>query len=162
MMRKRLAHWTKTFKQLYWVGYLWVFVIPLTLLVWRYWDALNWQDETWVPFLAGIVGVSGGAAFIITMVAEGVGGLYMLLIPKVREGIREEGKAEGREEGKAEGRVEGKAEGRVEGKAEGRVEGKAEGRDEGAAEERRKWMAWLARREAAERAGLPFDEPPPG
>ena len=141
-MGKRLARWTKTFKQLYWVGYLWVFVIPLTLLVWRYWDALNWEDETWVPFLAGIVGVSGGAAFIITMVAEGVGGLYMLLIPKVRESIRDEGKAEGRVEGKAEGRVEGK--------------------DEGAAEERRKWMAWLARREAAERAGLPFDEPPPG
>ena len=35
-------------------------------------------------------------------------------------------------------------------------------RAEGAAEERRKWTAWLARREAAERAGLPFDEPPPG
>ena len=132
-MGKRLARWTKIFKQLYWVGYLWVFVIPLTVLVWRYWDALNWQDETWVPFLAGIVGVSGGAAFIITMIAEGVGGLYMLLIPKVREGIRDEGKAEG----------------------------EAIGIEKGKAEERQKWTAWLARRDAAERAGLPFDEPPP-
>ena len=138
VMGKRLARWTKIFKQLYWVGYLWVFVIPLTVLVWRYWDALNWEDETWVPFLAGIVGVSGGAAFIITMIAEGVGGLYMLLIPKVRESIRDEGEAIGLEKG--------------------RVEGKAEG----AAETNRKWTAWLARRDAAERAGLPFDEPPPG
>ena len=30
------------------------------------------------------------------------------------------------------------------------------------AENNRKWREWLARREAAERAGLPFDEPPPG
>ena len=43
-----------------------------------------------------------------------------------------------------------------------RAEAVAEGKVEGAAEERRKWTAWLARRDAAERAGLPFDEPPPG
>ena len=35
-------------------------------------------------------------------------------------------------------------------------------RADGAAEERRKWQAWLERKAAAERAGLPFDEPPPG
>ncbi len=30
------------------------------------------------------------------------------------------------------------------------------------AENNRKWREWLERKAAAERAGLPFDEPPPG
>ena len=42
---------------------------------------------------------------------------------------------------------------------------KAEGREEGIATgeaaERRRWTEWNARRIKAERAGLPFDEPPP-
>ena len=80
-----------------------------------------------------MVAVSAGATSAINIFWEVVGSMLQL-IPKVREGIR----------------------------AEGRAEGRIEGRDEGAAEERRKWTEWLARREAAERAGLPFDEPPPG
>ena len=35
------------------------------------------------------------------------------------------------------------------------------GRTEGRTEENRRWREYLARREAAERAGLPFNEPPP-
>ena len=50
-------------------------------------------------------------------------------------------------------------------KAEGRAEGREEGREEGIltgeAAERRRWTEWNARRLDAERAGLPFDEPPP-
>ena len=80
-------------------------------------------------FLPAMVAVSAGATLGINTLWEVVGSMLQL-IPKVREGIR--------------------------------AEGRAEGKDEGAAEERRKWMAWPARREAAERAGLPFDEPPPG
>ena len=76
------------------------------------------------------------------------------------------GLAKGRVEGRAEGRVEGLAEGRVEGVIEGRVEGLAEGRVEGLAEgqaaERSQWQDWNCRRLAAEAAGQPFDEPPPG
>lgn len=34
-------------------------------------------------------------------------------------------------------------------------------KDAGRQEERRAWVAWNERRQAAERAGLPFDEPPP-
>ncbi len=34
-------------------------------------------------------------------------------------------------------------------------------KDEGRKEERRQWVGWNERRMAAERAGLPFDEPPP-
>ena len=34
-------------------------------------------------------------------------------------------------------------------------------KDEGRKEEHRQWVGWNERRMAAERAGLPFDEPPP-
>ncbi len=46
-------------------------------------------------------------------------------------------------------------------RAEGVVAGRAAGRAEGQAEMSRQWQRWLERREAAEQAGLPFDEPPP-
>ena len=36
-----------------------------------------------------------------------------------------------------------------------------EAREEGREETQRAWEAWLQRREAAERDGLPFTEPPP-
>ena len=58
-------------------------------------------------------------------------------------------------------RAEGRAEGRVEGRAEGREEGRAEGREEGRTEVYEQLRRWLERRDAAEEAGLPFDEPPP-
>ena len=35
-------------------------------------------------------------------------------------------------------------------------------KDEGRKDANRKWMAWYRRQQAALRAGLPFDEPPPG
>ena len=44
---------------------------------------------------------------------------------------------------------------------EGREEGRAEGRAEGRQEANQDWEAWLERREAAERDGRPFTEPPP-
>ena len=47
---------------------------------------------------------------------------------------------------------------KAEGRAEGRAEGLAEGLAEGSREERRRWLAW---KEAAERAGVVFPEPPP-
>lgn len=40
-------------------------------------------------------------------------------------------------------------------------EAREEGRKEGSAERDRLWVAWLERREAAEREGRPFTEPPP-
>ena len=39
--------------------------------------------------------------------------------------------------------------------------GRAEGVIVGRAEADQEWTGWLARKEAAERQGLPFDEPPP-
>ena len=50
---------------------------------------------------------------------------------------------------------------KAEGRAEGREEGVVAGIATGEAAERRRWTEWNARRIEAERAGAPFDEPPP-
>ena len=54
-----------------------------------------------------------------------------------------------------------KAEGREEGMTAGIAVGEVRGREEGEAAERRRWTEWNTRRVEAERAGVPFDEPPP-
>ena len=73
--------------------------------------------------------------------------------------------AEGRKAGRAEGLVAGleagRAEGLVAGLEEGRAEGLEKGHAEGLLQAHRDWAGWNERRAAAERAGLPFDEPPP-
>ena len=50
---------------------------------------------------------------------------------------------------------------REEGREKGLEEGREEGRKEAVRERDRLWEAWLQRREAAERDGQPFTEPPP-
>ena len=47
------------------------------------------------------------------------------------------------------------------GREEGREEGMTAGIATGEAAERRRWTEWNSRRVEAERAGVPFDEPPP-
>ena len=121
----------------YWVCYYGVFLAVLALLLARYWYALDWRDESWLPLLAAIFGVSAGTALTITIFAEGVGFMVLLIPDRVRK-LRAEGRAEGLAKGLAEGRAEGLAQGRAEARA------------------------WLERKAAAEQAGLPFDEPPPG
>ena len=76
---------------------------------------------------------------------------------------RERKFAQWRAEGYAEGYAEGWAEGFAKGKAEAeiRAAGFAEGKAAGIIEQDRKWQGWFARREAAQKAGLPFNEPPP-
>ena len=51
--------------------------------------------------------------------------------------------------------------GREEGREEGRVVGRQEGRALGVDEERQRWKEWMLRKQAAEDAGEPFDEPSP-
>ena len=95
--------------------------------------------------------------------------LAKLYTDRIREEAREEGRQAGieegrqvgREEGREEGRQEGRAEGRQEGRAEGRQEGRAEGRQEGARLMLTRWQEWNRRRQAAEQAGHPFNEPEP-
>ena len=76
-----------------------------------------------------------------------------------RERARAEAIAEGRALGIAE--AEGRAKGRAEGISEGRVVGIAEGIALGRTEAHRAWDEWLARMQAAQRDGKPFEEPPP-
>ena len=66
-----------------------------------------------------------------------------------------------KEEGRVEGREEGITAGREEGMSEGIAVGEAKGREEGEADANRRWTEWNSRRIEAERAGVPFDEPPP-
>ena len=83
-----------------------------------------------------------------------------------RKQLQESARQRGREEGLVEGREEGLVEGREAGLAEGREVGLAEGHEKGLAAgheaERARWQDWLARKQAAELADRPFDEPPPG
>ena len=113
----------------YWVCYYGVFLAALALLLARYWYALDWRDESWLPLLAAIFGVSAGTALTITIFAEGVGFMVLLIPDRVRK-LRAEGEAIGLAKGLAQGRAEARA--------------------------------WLERKAAAEQAGLPFNEPPPG
>ena len=62
---------------------------------------------------------------------------------------------------KAEGREEGMTAGIAVGRVEGREEGMSEGIATGEADANRRWTEWNSRRVEAERAGVPFDEPPP-
>ena len=80
-------------------------------------------------------------ALTITIIVEGLVSM-VLLIPKVAEKLRAEGRAEGEAIGLAKGEASGLAKGEASGLAKAR--------------------AWLERKAAAERAGLPFDEPFPG
>ena len=50
---------------------------------------------------------------------------------------------------------------RAEGLAEGRSEGRSEGLAEGFQEANTEWMEWFKRKDAAEAAGEPFNEPSP-
>ena len=131
-----LERW-KQWRIKYWQGansplYGLVFLAIWGVLMIVYRDALEWGDESWVFLVAGMVAVSAGATLAINIFWEVVGSMLQL-IPKVREAIRAEGEAIGIEKGKAEGKAAVKA----------------------------AVKDWWERKTAAERAGLPFDEPPP-
>ena len=132
----------------YWVIYYIVFLVVLAFLLRRHWHALDWSDETYLFLLAAIFGVSAGAALTVTILSE-FGVSIVLLIPSTYKWIKEKGHKEGIQEGLAEGRKEGLKEGHADGVAEGLRQAHQD------------WAAWNERRAAAERAGLPFDEPPP-
>ena len=140
----------------YWVIYYIVFLAVLVYLLRRHWSALDWSDESYLFLLAAIFGVAAGTALTVTILSE-FGVSMVLLIPSTYKWIKENGRKEGRQEG----RKEGHAEGLVAGLKEGRAEGLVAGHAEGLLQAHRDWAGWNERRAAAERAGLPFDEPPP-
>ena len=96
--------------------------------------------------------------------------LYNKIVQRVIDGHIAEGEAIGEERGiaigeergRAEGKAEGIAEGEARGIAIGEAQGEARGRAETEARMRAQFADWLARKEEAERQGVPFDEPMPG
>ena len=92
--------------------------------------------------------------------------LYNKIVQRVIDGHIEEGRAqgiaEGEERGIAIGEERGEARGRAAGIAEGEARGEARGIAETEARMRAEFAEWLARKEEAERRGVPFDEPMPG
>ena len=116
----------------------------------------------------GAVGKEGqGAMATMVAVAQALGSVAVSLtaltviivegVPMLYEAFKKAKLAQGREQGRAEGRAEGHAEGHAAGRAAGRAEGHAEGH----AAEREAWEDWIARRDAAQAAGLDFTEPSP-
>ena len=129
--RSSVERWGK-----YWIIYYIVFLVVLAFLLRRHWHALDWSDETYLFLLAAIFGVSAGAALTVTILSE-FGVSIVLLIPSTYKWIKEKGHKEGL------------------------AEGRKEGLEKGLLRAHQDWAAWNERRAAAERAGLPFDEPPP-
>ena len=100
-----------------------------------------------------------------TVALDILGGMVLVtaryLENKFVKPLIERHKAEGRAEGIETGIKTGIATGIETGRAEGIETGRAEGIATGEAAERRRWTEWNERRIDAERAGVPFYEPPP-
>ena len=90
-------------------------------------------------------------------------------IERRKERRKAEGRVEGMTAGREEGMIAGREEGMIAGMTAGIAIGETKGREEGMtagfavgeADANRRWTEWNSRRIAAERAGVPFDEPPP-
>ena len=115
-------------------------------------------DPSWHQVI-DLVGEKGGStmAACLGLSAISVEGVNMVLAELFKRKRREESLAEG----EARGLAEGEARGLAEGEARGLAEGEARGLIEGQTHMHRLWTEWLDRKEAAESAGVPFDDPPP-
>ena len=112
--------------------------------------------------ILGGLAVAGGVVYLsekLINTGKGVGDMVLTVFTeKFKQHEREAGIKIGEERGLE----RGLAQGLERGLAQGREEGRGLGREEGREQERRSTNAWYARQQAAFRAGLPFDEPPPG
>ena len=100
--------------------------------------------------ILGGLAVAGGVVYLSEkLINTGKGGGQMVL-----EVITEKFKQHEREAGIKIGEERGLKR--------GREEGREQGREQGREERQRATNAWYERQQAAFRAGLPFDEPPPG
>ena len=105
--------------------------------------------------LSGLA-VAGGVVYLAEKLIntwKGVGKMVLeALTEKFKQHEREAGIKIGEERGLERGRAEGLEQGREQGLEQGRQEAREQGRAT---------RAWYERQQAAFRAGLPFDEPPP-
>ena len=125
--------------------------IPIILAVSYSWGATmkGWGagDET-VLASATLLSVVGAAYTFLIAVAER--SYYMVFW--AREKIKEQFE---------EARQEARREGEALGEARGEARGLAQGLTKGATRREKAWRAWYDRMQAAQREGVPFDEPPP-
>ena len=77
----------------YWVAYYLVFLVSVIFLTWRHWDALRWNDESYVFLLAAIFGMSAGLAAIVAVFVEVIGTVVLLIPARVKK-LRDEGRRE--------------------------------------------------------------------
>ena len=81
----------------YWVSYYIVYIVSVVFLLWRHWEAIRWDDESYIYLLAAIFGLSVGIALMVAILVE-VTGRMVLLIPDAVRKIKQAGREEGREE----------------------------------------------------------------
>ena len=109
--------------------------------------------------LSGLA-VAGGVVYLaekLVNLGKGAGQMmFDLIVEKYKQHQRETGIKIGRERGREEGLAEGREQGLEQGREQGLEQGRQEAREHG-----RATRAWYERQQAALRAGLPFDEPPP-
>ncbi len=91
----------KSIVEKYWVAYYIVYVGSVVFLLWRHWEALRWDNESYILLLAAIFGMSAGIASVTAIIVE-VTGKMVLLIPDAIRKIKQEGRQEGRQEGQQE------------------------------------------------------------
>lgn len=116
----------------YWFLYYGLFPLFLTLSALRQWENLKFGNDNQLEVTAAICAISAGAAFTLTIIAEVIHTM-VLLAPKVHAYIKSKGVAIGE----------------AIGEARGEAKTKQAVRD------------WFDRKEAAEKANLPFNETPP-
>ena len=115
-----------------------------------------------IAIVLGGFAVTGGVVYLaekLINVIKEVGHLVSeIIVEKYKKSQLEAGIKIGMEQGVEIGREQGVEIGREQGVEIGREQGVEIGREE----RQRAWEGWNQRRAAAARAGLPFDEPPPG
>ena len=74
-----------------------MYAVSVAVLLWRHWESLRWDDESYVYLTAAIFGMSLGIALMAAIVVE-VTGRMVLLIPEAIRKIKEQGRKEARKE----------------------------------------------------------------
>ena len=105
--------------------------------------------------LSGLA-VAGGVVYLTEKLVNTAKGVIKMVLEVLTEKFKQHEREAGIKIGEERGREQGRAEGLAEGLEEGLEQGRQEAR-----EQDRATRAWYERQQAAFRAGLPFDEPPP-
>ena len=117
-------------------------------------DAAKSNGWSVLAVILGGLAVAGGVVYLSEKLINTWKGVRKMVLEMITEKFKQHRLEAGIKIGEERGLERGRAEGR----GLGRAEGLAEGREE----RQQATNAWYERQQAALRAGLPFDEPPPG